>query len=183
MGHDIDKIAAFIRRHHVMTIATVGATYDVEAAAAVGTGAAVGAATSPSSYVQPWVAHAFYAWMADEKCFVFMNNPATRHGAEMVANSRVAAAIVLETRVVGRLQGVQIEGVVRMAGGDELVAARNAYLKRFPYAVAMEQPLWILAPSHIKFTDNTLGFGKKLIWNLGPQPVIARSETTKQSMP
>jgi uncharacterized protein YhbP (UPF0306 family) len=114
--------------------------------------------------VQPWVAHAFYAWMPEEQAFVFMNNPATRHGAEMTANPHVAAAIALETRVVGRLQGLQIEGAVRMAEGDNLVAARHAYLRRFPYAAVMEQPLWILTPELMKLTDNTLGFGKKLIW-------------------
>jgi uncharacterized protein YhbP (UPF0306 family) len=102
--------------------------------------------------------------MPDERWLVFMNNPETRHGGEMTANAHVAAAIVLETRVVGRLQGLQIEGVVRMAEGDSLTAARRAYLKRFPYAAAMEQPLWVLEPTMMKLTDNTLGFGKKLIW-------------------
>ncbi len=140
MGHELDKIAAFIRRHHVMTLATVGADGG------------------------PWVAHAFYAWMAREAWFVFMNNPATRHGAEMTACERVAAAIALETRVVGRLQGLQIEGVVRLAEGDTLDVARAAYLRRFPYAAVMEQPLWVLEPGLMKLTDNTLGFGKKLIW-------------------
>jgi uncharacterized protein YhbP (UPF0306 family) len=115
----------------------------------------------------PWVAHAFYAWVPEGPWFVFMNNPATRHGGEMVACPRVAAAIALETRVVGRLQGLQIEGVVRLAGGEELEIARAAYLRRFPFAVVMEQALWILEPSMMKFTDNTLGFGKKLIWENG----------------
>jgi uncharacterized protein YhbP (UPF0306 family) len=82
----------------------------------------------------------------------------------MSACGRIAAAIALETRVVGRLQGLQIEGEVRMAEGVELAAARRAYLKRFPYAAVMEQPLWILEPAMMKLTDNTLGFGKKLIW-------------------
>ncbi len=137
---NLERIAAFIRKHHVMTLATVG-----------GDG-------------RPWVAHAFYAWMAVEKSFAFMNNPATRHGGEMSANPRVAAAIALETRVVGRLQGLQIEGEVRLAEGEVLDAARRVYLRRFPYATVMEQPLWILVPALMKFTDNTLGFGKKLIW-------------------
>ncbi|MDR2882916.1 MAG: pyridoxamine 5'-phosphate oxidase family protein [Alistipes sp.] len=137
---DFDKMSAFARRHHVMTLATVGAEG------------------------RPWVAHAFYAWVPGGRWFVFMNNPATRHGAEMAACPRVAAAIALETRAVGRLQGLQIEGAVRLAEGGELEAARRAYLRRFPFAVVMEQAIWILEPGLMKFTDNTLGFGKKLIW-------------------
>ncbi len=138
---DFDKIVAFVKRHHVMTLATVG------------------------DEGRPWVAHAFYAWMAREGWFVFMNNPATRHGTEMAANPRVAAAIALETRVVGRLQGLQIEGGVALAEGEELDAARRAYLRRFPYATVMEQPVWVLRPTSMKLTDNTLGFGKKLTWS------------------
>lgn len=134
----LGRIAAFIRKHHVMTLATVGADG------------------------RPWCAHAFYAWTGES--FVFMNNPETRHGTEMGACSRVAAAIALETRIVGRLQGLQIEGEVRRVEGDEFEAARRAYLKRFPYATAMEQPLWVLLPDLMKLTDNTLWFGKKLIW-------------------
>jgi uncharacterized protein YhbP (UPF0306 family) len=95
-----------------------------------------------------------------------MSNPETRHTVEMIANSRVAAAIALETKVVGRLQGLQIEGKVsRVAEGDkDFAVIRHEYLKRFPYAVAIEQQLWMLTPSLMKLTDNTLGFGKKLIW-------------------
>jgi uncharacterized protein YhbP (UPF0306 family) len=157
---DLERIVAFIRRHHVMTLATVSMA---ELPAAL-TGGDRTPTPSPGFSPIPWVAHAFYAWMPQEKSFVFMNNPATRHGSEMTASPHVAAAIALETRVVGRLQGLQIEGEVRQAEGDDLVAARRAYLRRFPYAGVMEQPLWILEPAMMKFTDNTLGFGKKLIW-------------------
>jgi uncharacterized protein YhbP (UPF0306 family) len=64
------------------------------------------------------------------------------------------------------LQGLQIEGEVSLAEGADLEAARRAYLRRFPYATVMEQPLWILQPTLMKLTDNTLGFGKKLIWKI-----------------
>lgn len=113
---------------------------------------------------RPWCAHLFYAWMPDEKLFVFTSDEKTRHGAEMSANSSVAAGIALETRNVGRVQGLQVEGCVRTAAGDELSAARRAYLKRFPYAAVADLSLRLLEPSMMKLTDNTLGFGKKLTW-------------------
>lgn len=134
------KIEDFIRKHHVMTLATVGAD------------------------VRPWCAHVFYAWLPDERLFVFTTETKTRHGAEMESRADVAAGIALETRTVGRLQGLQVGGSVRRAEGAELETARRAYLKRFPYAVVAELSLWVLEPSLMKLTDNTLGFGKKLIW-------------------
>ncbi len=154
---DIDKIAAFIRKHHVMTLATVGAGG------------------------RPWTAHVFYAWLPGENLFVFTTEPHTRHGAEISACADVAAGIALETSVIGRLQGLQIEGRVCKVGvgtdsppceggvsrSDGVVAfekARRAYLKRFPYAAVADLSLWALEPFLMKLTDNTLGFGKKLIW-------------------
>jgi uncharacterized protein YhbP (UPF0306 family) len=137
---ELDKIAMFVRRHHVMTVATVGADGG------------------------PWVAHVFYAWLAAENLFVFTSDTSTRHGAEMLTDSRVAAGIALETRTVGRVQGLQIEGRVHRAEAGELESARTAYLRRFPYAVVAPLSLWVLEPTLLKLTDNTLGFGKKIIW-------------------
>lgn len=143
------KIGAFIRKHHVMTVATVG------------------------DDGRPWCAHVFYAWVpggeAEEGrpqpgCFVFTTDTTTRHGAEMAGCAHVAAGIALETRTVGRIQGLQIEGEVRRPDGAILEKARRAYLKRFPYAVVADLSLWLLEPSLMKLTDNTLGFGKKLVW-------------------
>ena len=76
-------------------------------------------------------------------------------------HGRVAASVVLETRIVGKIQGVQLCGTAARSDEED----RRRYLRRFPYAVALtELTLWALTPDYIKFTDNTLGFGKKLIW-------------------
>ena len=78
----------------------------------------------------------------------------------MCENDRVAASIVLETRTVGKVQGLQITGKVKQAiDGDKLL-----YLKSFPYAAVADLHLWRLEADFLKLTDNTLGFGKKLIW-------------------
>lgn len=133
-----EKITAFIRKHHVLTLAT-------------------------SADGQPWCANMFYAYLREENLFVFTSDDHTRHVAEARINPRVAASITLETKVVGRLQGLQIEGTLRPAGEGE-TAPRKAFLKRFPYAAVTDLHLWVLEPSLMKLTDNTLGFGKKLIW-------------------
>lgn len=134
---ELERIAKFIKRHHVLTLATV---------AADGT---------------PYCSNAFYAYDPKRNVLVFTSDESTRHAREMRESASVAASIVLETRIVGRIQGVQICG--RAAeGGDE---DRRLYLKRFPYAAAMgATTVWRIEPDFMKLTDNTLGFGKKLIW-------------------
>ena len=133
------RITKFIRKHHVLTIASC---HDG----------------------QPWCANMFYACMDGSPILVFTSDEHTRHISEITANERAAGSIVLETKVVGRLQGLQLSGVIRKPSGDEESAARKAYTGRFPYAAMAELNLWLFDPEHMKFTDNTLGFGKKLLW-------------------
>lgn len=132
---DIDKkIEEFIGEHHVLTLAT--ATTD-------GT---------------PYCCNAFYAYR--DGAFIFTTDTSTHHGEMMVENPRVAASIVLETRTVGKVQGLQLTGLIKPAiEGDKLV-----YIKSFPYAAVAELKLWRLEADFMKLTDNRLGFGKKLIW-------------------
>lgn len=106
----------------------------------------------------------FYAYLPESNIFVFTSEEHTRHIREAQANPMASGSIVLETRTVGRLQGLQFSGIVRTPLPQEQRTARNAYLKRFPYAAVAELTLWIFAPIEMKFTDNTLGFGKKLHW-------------------
>ena len=139
-------ILTFVRKHHVMTLATM-------------------------SESGPWCANAFYAFDAESATFVITSDPVTRHGSEMLANSAVAASIVLETRVVGRVQGLQIAGRAEQLTEEHPLyeTLRKAYLKRFPYAVVAPLKLWALHADTLKYTDNTLGFGKKLIWTRDEQ--------------
>lgn len=133
------RIIKLIKKHHVLTLAT-------------------------SKDNLPWVASCFYAWLEDENAFVYTTDLKTRHGAEAEVNKQVAANIYLETKVVGKIRGIQIAGATIRPEGDLLEKARKRYLKRFPYARLMETTLWVLNPTEMKMTDNRLGFGKKLIW-------------------
>lgn len=130
------KIEKFIGRHHVLTLAT---------------------ATTDGI---PYCCNCFFAYDTESAAFIFTSDPATNHGKMMCENSNVAASIVLETRTVGKIQGLQITGKVKQAiEGDKAL-----YIKSFPYAIVADLHLWRLEADLLKLTDNTLGFGKKLIW-------------------
>lgn len=130
------KIERFISRHHVLTLAT---------------------ATADGA---PYCCNCFFAYDPATAAFIFTTDPKTHHGEMMLSNSRVAASIVLETRTVGKIQGLQITGDIKQAkDGDKAL-----YIKSFPYAIVADLHLWRLEADFFKLTDNTLGFGKKLIW-------------------
>ena len=124
-------------RHHVLTLATA------------------------SSEGVPYCAACFYAYDKRRNLIIFTSDDTTYHAQQMAANSTVAVAINLETRIVGKVQGIQICGTVRR--GDE--TEKSVYIKRFPYAALAPLNIWVVEPTFMKLTDNTLGFGKKLIWN------------------
>ena len=131
------RIIDFIKRHHVLTLATV------------------------SNEGEPYCAACFYAYDKERNRLIFTSDDTTRHAQQMLQSSKVAIGITLETRIVGKVQGAQICGIA-LRGNDE---DRKIYVKRFPYAAVAPLNLWAVEPTFIKLTDNTLGFGKKLIWN------------------
>lgn len=141
MNHPEKRVVEFINQHHVLTLATC-----VEN--------------------NPWCANCFYIYLEEENCFVFTSDDNTRHVQDVLTNSTVAGSVVLETNTVGKIRGIQLRGVMERPEKELLKKAKKAYLKRFPYAVLMKTSLWIVTPNYIKMTDNRLGFGKKLIWEM-----------------
>jgi len=133
------RIIKFFRKHHVLTVAT---TVNNE----------------------PWCANCFYVYLEEENTLAFTTDTTTRHGKEFLENPVIAGSVVLETMIVGRIRGIQFQGIVSIPEGERLAKAKRAYLLRFPPAVLMETHLWTVKLTLIKMTDNRLGFGKKLIW-------------------
>lgn len=133
------RIIKFFNKHHVLTIAT-------------------------SESNKPWCANCFYVYLEEENALVFTTDPVTRHGQEFIRNPHVAGSVVLETMIIGKIRGIQFQGIISEPEGEMVEKARKAYLKRFPVAMLMDTHLWIVSLKYIKLTDNRLGFGKKLMW-------------------
>jgi uncharacterized protein len=133
------RIIRFLKKHHVLTLATVAENL-------------------------PWCANCFYAYMEEENCLVFTSDRETKHIRDVANQLVVAGSVVLETRVIGNIQGIQFRGTISEPDGELAGKANSAYLRRFPYAALMDTTLWTVDLSYIKLTDNRLGFGKKLIW-------------------
>lgn len=112
----------------------------------------------------PYCASCFYAYNLERNSFIFTSDHKTRHAQEMIANCNVAAAIALETTMIGKIRGIQICGRVTELKENEFKQAKKIYLHKFPIATLSELVLWELIPQTMKLTDNRLGFGKKIHW-------------------
>ena len=134
------RITDFIKNHHVFTLAT-------------------------SNKVIPYCANCFYAYDEENNRFICLSDYETKHIKDLEITNKVALSIVLETEQVGKIQGLQINARMRTPANEkEKKTAKKLYLKRFPYAIISNTQIWIIEPYFMKYTNNKLGFGKKLIW-------------------
>ena len=113
---------------------------------------------------QPYCCSCFYTFDKKDNVFIFTSEKDTRHIDEGMRNSKVAGTLYLDTKVIGKIRGIQFTGTLSKAENQLLQKYRLLYLKRFPYAVASLAEIWYIKPDFIKFTDNRLGFGTKQVW-------------------
>ena len=133
------QITEFINEHHVLTLAV-------------------------SNNNMPYCANCFYIFSDEDEMLIFTSDKETRHISDTEENKNVAGSIVLETKQVGKIQGIQFNGEIIELEGDLLKKANRKYLKKYPYAILAKTNMWGIKLNYIKMTDNRLGFGKKLIW-------------------
>jgi len=131
----LKKIIEFIKEHHLLSISTCKDNL-------------------------PHSANCFYAFDKNKFNFIIASDTSTRHIKELQVNPNFSATIALETTEIGKIRGLQFSGIIKKATTIE----KALYMKTFPYALAMNPTLWTLHVEHLKFTDNRLGFGKKLIY-------------------
>ena len=136
MTEDLKKIESFIQEHHVMSLAT---NHENEIS----------------------VCSLFYAFSKELLSFVVASSDETTHIRHIEYNAKVAGNILLETKNIGKIQGVQFRGEFLPLQDEKL---KNLYFKTFPHAIVMQPKLWQIKVEYFKMTDNRLGFGKKLIW-------------------
>ncbi|MEN6619602.1 MAG: hypothetical protein ABFC28_08970 [Rikenellaceae bacterium] len=137
------EITEFIKEHHVLTLAVASGS-DI------------------------WCSHAFYEFLDDELLFIITSEEKTRHIQLATASDSgtVAGAIALETEKIGLIRGLQFKAQIIKSEESLLGRYRLKYLRRFPYAILKGGDLWLLKLTEAKYTDNRLGFGKKLNWHL-----------------
>lgn len=142
------RVLAYLRGHHVLTLATHGAD-------------------------GPWASAVFYA--SSDTTLYFLSAPDSRHCRNLSDNdnARVAATIQDDCSDWPAIKGVQLEGRVSQLDGDEETAARQLYAQKFPVVgLAAKAPAAIvkalakvrwyrIVPTRMYFIDNSVGFAKR----------------------
>lgn len=113
----------------------------------------------------PYCATCFYAFIPERNCLVIKSDSKTQHIQQALLNNSIAGAIVPDKLLKTKVQGIQFQGKFIVAEKELLPEAKSVYYKKYPFALAIPGDLWLLELTSLKFTDNTLGFGKKLNWN------------------
>jgi uncharacterized protein len=111
-----------------------------------------------------WCANAFFVYDADRVAFYLLSDTTTRHGQMTGTHAPVAGTVNGQPKTVALIRGVQFKGEIRLLEGEESDEKRALYNRRFPVARMLSAPVWEIRLDELKFTDNTLGFGKKLHW-------------------
>ena len=109
---------------------------------------------------QPYAFSAFYAFDEVNFSFLLASSHESSHVKFLKNSKLVAGTVALDTKIVGKIEGVQFQGVMGEASASE----REIYFKRFFYAKAMDPKIWCINLEKLKFTSNILGFGKKIKW-------------------
>ncbi|MBN2663080.1 MAG: pyridoxamine 5'-phosphate oxidase family protein [Bacteroidales bacterium] len=133
------RVVEFIKEHHVLTLST--AVNNI-----------------------PYSCNCFYTYFEEDNVIICTSDYNTKHIKDAQQNNNVSGSIVLETSIVGKIQGIQFNGIMIEATDILFKKYKKAYLKRFPFAILKNTALWIIDLTFIKMTDNRLGFGKKIIW-------------------
>jgi len=109
---------------------------------------------------QPYAFSAFYAFDEVNFSLLLASSDESSHVKFLKNSKLVAGTIALDTKIIGKIEGVQFQGAMSEASTSE----QEIYFKRFFYAKAMNPKIWSISLENVKFTSNTLGFGKKIFW-------------------
>ncbi len=145
------RVDAYLRSHHVMTLATV----DREGNA-------------------PHAAHVFYV-MDERMRLVFLSKTTSLHGKDIGKQAPVAVTVSEEYEDWRRIQGVQLWGSAKLLTGMSRAGALARYSARFPFVKELlhvsglgrqlrDIAVYRVEPERFGFTDNTSGlFGRETL--------------------
>lgn len=115
-----------------------------------------------------WAAAVFYANL--EFDLYFLSAGHTRHAQNLASESRSAATIQEDYKDWPAIQGIQLEGVVRLLTEEEREPAVAHYSAKYPFIAQADPQIqealtkvnwYCLTPDKLYFIDNSKGLGHR----------------------
>jgi uncharacterized protein YhbP (UPF0306 family) len=113
----------------------------------------------------PYCFNCYYAYNSKDQLLYYKSSLDTQHSMHILINPQVAGSILPDKLNKLQVKGIQFQGTVLPAEHHLAVHATTDYYLKNPMAVAVPGQVWTVQINQIKYTDNTLGFGKKLFWD------------------
>lgn len=113
---------------------------------------------------KPHCFNCFYAYDSEQQLLYYKSSADTKHSSIILKNAAVAGTILPDRLNKLLIKGLQFEGEVLSFDHPLAKTASTFYHKKNPIALAMPGEVWTIKIDSMKFTDNSLGFGKKLNW-------------------
>ena len=113
----------------------------------------------------PYCFTCFYSFDSEEMLLHYKSSTETRHSVLLLRHPLVAGTILPDSLSILQIRGIQFEGFILPFDHSHTKNASSHFHQKHPVALAMPGEIWTVKLTSIKFTDNTLGFGKKLIWS------------------
>jgi uncharacterized protein YhbP (UPF0306 family) len=107
----------------------------------------------------------YFVYDAEHQCLHFKTSDDTLHMQLLLKHPHVAGTILPDKLNKLKVQGIQFSGVLTDLTESEDRQAGKQYYAKYPLAMAMDGKLRTIRINWIKMTDNTLGFGTKLVWD------------------
>ncbi|HEY0732981.1 MAG TPA: pyridoxamine 5'-phosphate oxidase family protein [Chitinophagaceae bacterium] len=114
---------------------------------------------------KPYCFSCFYAFDKEKSLLYFKTSANTNHVQMLNNNKHVAGTIQPDKLNRLAIKGIQFTGTV-IDTVEQQSNASALYHKKYPFALAMPGEVWTIQLESIKMTDNTLAFGKKILWSI-----------------
>lgn len=112
----------------------------------------------------PYCANCFYAFDENRSWLVFKSKSGTMHIRQAQQNKAVAGTVTPDKLHRAKIRGIQFLGNFIVPKGHLAESVKGVYYRKYPLAIAFPGDIWAIELTHVKMTDNTLGFGTKIEW-------------------
>lgn len=114
----------------------------------------------------PYCINCFYVFDEEHKVLIFKSSPGTNHHAMIKPGAKVAGTILPMKVEVLKLMGIQFRAEILNEQSLTAFHTSTTYYKKNPFALAVPGYVWAVRLLEMKFTDNSVVFAKKTVWNL-----------------